>query len=179
MTRSCKAPLAFIAIVAAGLLGWTARAQAPFDKLQRDQARAMLKDVHDALKKNYFDPNFRGVDIEGHGPLPTQAAASEAYAEAVEDSIWEYADSFDAVLALVEFAGVIAADNLAGEALREIGPIASERDAFAQIIALANAGQWLNQHAMDDWITRRKEAFGPSGLRPGGEGRGFESSLLN
>lgn len=64
MTRSCKAPLAFAAIVAAGLLCWTARAQAPFDKLQRDQARAMLKDVHDALKKNYFDPDFRGVDIE-------------------------------------------------------------------------------------------------------------------
>lgn len=62
MTRSCKAPLAFAAIVAAGLLCWTARAQAPFDKLQRDQARAMLKDVHDALKKNYFDPDFRGVD---------------------------------------------------------------------------------------------------------------------
>ena len=113
---------------------------------------------------------FRGVDIQGHGLLPTQAAASEAYNEAVEDSIWEDADSIDAVLALVEFAGVIAADNLAGEVLREPAG-ASERDAFAQLIALANAGQWLNQHAMDAWIKRRKEAFGPSGMRSsdGGE----------
>jgi hypothetical protein len=36
----------------------------PDMNLQRQHGLAMLKAVKDDLKKNYYDPNFRGVDIE-------------------------------------------------------------------------------------------------------------------
>lgn len=32
--------------------------------IQRGQAEAMLADVHDALKKNYYDPTYHGLDID-------------------------------------------------------------------------------------------------------------------
>lgn len=31
----------------------------------RDRGRMMLKAIKDSLKKHYYDPNFRGIDIEG------------------------------------------------------------------------------------------------------------------
>src|SRR5262249_9795864 len=39
-------------------------AQNPFDNIQRDRARQMLKDVADAMRKHYYDPKYHGIDLE-------------------------------------------------------------------------------------------------------------------
>ena len=69
----------------------------------------------------------RGQDLEGAEPLLTQLEASERYQHAVDEWLWETPDTSDAVLALIEFAGVIAADKFAGEAMRDSGPVSDEK----------------------------------------------------
>jgi hypothetical protein len=71
-----------------------------------------------------------GGDLSGYGSRPTQRDADERYAAAVEDMIGEIPDSTDAALALVEFAGILAVDRLAGEVMRL--SVNDERDAFHQ-----------------------------------------------
>jgi C-terminal processing protease CtpA/Prc len=39
-------------------------AQVPFDSLQRERARQMLRDLRDAIEHHYYDPQFHGVDLE-------------------------------------------------------------------------------------------------------------------
>jgi C-terminal processing protease CtpA/Prc len=39
--------------------------QEKLEKIQRDRAYGMLEDVTRALKKNYYDPAYHGVDLEG------------------------------------------------------------------------------------------------------------------
>ena len=39
-------------------------AQNPFDNIQEDRVRQMVKDVGDAMRKHYYDPKFHGVDLE-------------------------------------------------------------------------------------------------------------------
>jgi hypothetical protein len=107
---------------------------------------------------------FRGGDLEGHGPLHTSLKASEQYQLAIEEWLWEPAETANATLALVEFAGVIAADKLLGEVLREGRPVSDERDAFHQTIALAAVSGRLNEHSMKEWLDRRQAAYGPSGM---------------
>ncbi len=51
-------------IIAAGLLRLPASAQTPFDNLQRDRARQMLRDVRDAIEHHYYDPQYHGIDME-------------------------------------------------------------------------------------------------------------------
>jgi C-terminal processing protease CtpA/Prc len=49
------------------IAGWAlaqAAAQNPFDNLQKDRARQMLKDLADGVRKHYYDPKFHGVDLE-------------------------------------------------------------------------------------------------------------------
>jgi hypothetical protein len=75
-------------------------------------------------------------------------------------------DTMDAVLALTEFVGVIAADKLVGEALRESGPVSDERDALHQIIAISAIGEWLNCLAQREWLDRREAVYGPGGMAP-------------
>ena len=81
---------------------------------------------------------FAGGDLPGHGPLLTELDADKQYQAEIEEWLFESPVSTDAVLALVELAGVIAADRLVGEVTR--GPVNDERDAFHQVIALASAG---------------------------------------
>src|SRR5215208_3911464 len=70
------------------------------------------------------DAAFRGSDIEGAEPLVTQLEASERYQEAVAEWVLgETPETAAAVQALVEFVGVVAADKLVGEALREPAPV--------------------------------------------------------
>jgi hypothetical protein len=41
-------------------------------------------------------------------------------------------------------------------------------DAFHQVMALANAGAWLNDRAMAEWLEKRRAAYGPGGMpKPG------------
>lgn len=113
---------------------------------------------------------FRGEDLPGAEPLLTQAEASERYKLAVDEWVYESPSTIDAVLALIEFAGVVAADKLVGEVLRESGPVSDEKDALHQTIALSAAAEWINNLATHEWLDRRRAAYGPSGMpRKGGE----------
>jgi C-terminal processing protease CtpA/Prc len=57
--------LAIGGIIASGLLYVpAASAQAPFDSLQRERARQMLRDLEDAMEHHYYDPKYHGVDME-------------------------------------------------------------------------------------------------------------------
>jgi C-terminal processing protease CtpA/Prc len=55
---------AFSGIICAVLLCAAASAQVPFDNYQRERARQMLRDVRDAIKHNYYDPQYHGIDLE-------------------------------------------------------------------------------------------------------------------
>jgi hypothetical protein len=111
---------------------------------------------------------FRGEDLPGAEPILSRLEASERYQEAVAEWVFEPPASTDAVLALVEFAGVVAADKLVGEAVRESGPC-DEKDALHQVIALNAVGEWLQQVSTHEWLDRRREAYGPTGMpRKGG-----------
>jgi len=56
--------LAVGCIIAAGLLRLPASAQVQFDGIQRERARQMLRDLHDAMEHHYYDPQYHGVDME-------------------------------------------------------------------------------------------------------------------
>lgn len=51
-------------LMAALLLPIALPAQVQFDNLQRDRARQMLRDLHDALQHHYYDPQFHGIDLD-------------------------------------------------------------------------------------------------------------------
>ena len=59
--------------------------------------------------------DHRGGDLPDHGPLSTEKDADDRYQAAADGCVIEAADSTDAALALVHFAGVLAADRLIGE----------------------------------------------------------------
>jgi C-terminal processing protease CtpA/Prc len=56
--------LAVGVIIGAGLLRLPAPAQVQFDGIQRERARQMLRDLHDALEHHYYDPTYHGIDME-------------------------------------------------------------------------------------------------------------------
>jgi C-terminal processing protease CtpA/Prc len=56
--------LAVGVIIGAGLLRLRAPAQVQFDGIQRERARRMLRDLHDALEHHYYDPTYHGIDME-------------------------------------------------------------------------------------------------------------------
>jgi hypothetical protein len=41
-----------------------AQQQRQISSYERELAEAMLSKVHDALKTNYYDPSFQGIDID-------------------------------------------------------------------------------------------------------------------
>src|SRR5947208_2393698 len=100
----------------------------------------------------------QGGDLSGYGSRPTQRDADERYAAAVEDMIGETPDSTEAALALVEFAGILAADRFVGTITNE--PINDERDAYHQSRALADVARWINSRLYDELVEqeRRKKA---------------------
>ena len=46
------------------LAGLTVSAQTISIDRERNRGRLMLKEIKDDLKRNYYDPTFRGIDIE-------------------------------------------------------------------------------------------------------------------
>jgi len=104
---------------------------------------------------------FRGGDLPDHGRRPTQPEADERYNAAVEDCIVEAPDSADAVLALVHFAGILAADRLIGEVTQQ--PVNEERDAYHQALALANVAGWLNRLALNELAEQQRAKLGKGG----------------
>jgi hypothetical protein len=91
-----------------------------------------------------------GGDLADHGRLPTLSEVSERYEAELQEWFWDTPLSAIAALALTSFAGILAADQLVGEVMLEPG--SSEKDAFAQIIALANLAGWLNKCAMAEYV---------------------------
>jgi C-terminal processing protease CtpA/Prc len=64
---SCALASGAVFIGAHGLIGqqaWQPVLAQPDLNFQRERGRAMLKTIKDDLKKNYYDPGFRGMDIE-------------------------------------------------------------------------------------------------------------------
>jgi hypothetical protein len=91
--------------------------------------------------------SFAGKTID-HGLLPTRR-----YRRAVDEWVRKAPESAHAVLALVEFAGALAADRLTSEVLRDTLPSA-EMDAADQAVALTAVAEWLNSRALGeraDW----------------------------
>ena len=107
---------------------------------------------------------FRGEDLPDAEPLITELEAGERYERAITKWINEPPASGDAVLALIELVGVIAADHLAGEAMREAAPVSEETDAYHQVLAVAAIGEWVNQIVTRQWLDRRTAVYGPTGL---------------
>jgi C-terminal processing protease CtpA/Prc len=56
---ACAAALLLAAIPCASLLS-----QQKMDDLNRDRARAILRDAYDNVKKHYYDPKFHGLDLD-------------------------------------------------------------------------------------------------------------------
>ena len=75
----------------------------------------------------------------------------------------EAADSADAALALVHFAGVLAADRLIGEVTLE--PVNDEWDAYHQARALANVAGWINKLAINEFVEQQLAKRGGGDLR--------------
>jgi len=51
-------------ILTAGTCRRSSGQQQKLDDNQRERAVIMLQDVHDAVKKNYYDPNYHGLDVD-------------------------------------------------------------------------------------------------------------------
>jgi hypothetical protein len=100
-----------------------------------------------------------GGDLSNHGRLPSERDAADQYTAAIEEWLWEAPASATAALALVEFAGVITADRLLGEVLRD-QILAEERDAFYQTVALSTVVQWLNKLALNELVERSRDGKG-------------------
>jgi hypothetical protein len=89
---------------------------------------------------------FAGRTVD-HGLLPTRR-----YRRAVDEWVRKPPESAHAALALVEFAGALAADRLSA-VLRDTLPSA-EMDAADQAVALTAVAEWLNRPALGeraDW----------------------------
>lgn len=54
----------FLALVLLLALAGVSASQQKMDSFSADYARAILRDAHDAVKRNYYDPNYHGVDID-------------------------------------------------------------------------------------------------------------------
>lgn len=67
--KTCHPPLTLVAVLIVGLCLIAPQAlqsalAQPDLNFQRERGRAMLRTIKDDLKKNYYDPNFRGMDVE-------------------------------------------------------------------------------------------------------------------
>jgi hypothetical protein len=69
-----------------------------------------------------------------------------------------------AALAFAEFAGVITADRVVGEALLRDQVVSEERDAFYQTVVIATVAQWINKQALHELVD--KERAGKGEARP-------------
>lgn len=43
-----------------------ASAQSSYDNIEKGRSRTMLSSIRDEIRKNYYDPTFRGIDIDAH-----------------------------------------------------------------------------------------------------------------
>ena len=146
---------------------------AQYPKLNDPHVAEIYRAIALRFHARYLDARrnaeHRGGDLQGYGALPTQCETDERYQAEADGCVIEAADSADAALALVSFAGVIATDRLTGEVMEE--PVNDERDAYHQSVALANAAGWINKIAIDEAVEREREARrGPVAVPPNDNG---------
>jgi hypothetical protein len=98
--------------------------------------------------------SFAGKTID-HGLLPTRR-----YRRAVDEWVRKPPESAHAALALVEFAGALAADRLSA-VLRDTLPSA-ETDAADQAVALTAVAEWLNKRALGERTDWQRQAAPPA-----------------
>jgi Holliday junction resolvasome RuvABC endonuclease subunit len=55
--------LAVVGLFIVGLAPQSLHAQS-FDRIERERALSMLSTIKDQLKKNYYDPSIRGMDVD-------------------------------------------------------------------------------------------------------------------
>ena len=141
------------------------------DRHAADIYRAIALRFHLPYVDMRHSAEHYGADLTAaHGRRPTEAQASDQYTDAIDEWLWEPAQSATAALALVEFAGVITADRFLGEVLRD-QVMGQERDAFYQTVALSNAAEWINRLALKELVLRSKEARrGPVAVPPSDNG---------
>ena len=89
----------FVAILGClSLCAALAEAQAPqLDKTERDRAKQMLRDIERAVKDNYYDRTFHGVDLAAHfeaarGKIDTAVSVGHAYA-VIAQALIDFDDS--------------------------------------------------------------------------------------
>jgi hypothetical protein len=99
--------------------------------------------------------SFAGKTVD-HGLLPTRR-----YRRAVDEWVRKPPESAHAALALVEFAGALAADRLTSDVLRETLPSA-ETDAADQAVALTAVAEWLNRRALGERTDWQRQAAPPA-----------------
>ena len=89
MKKAVVYPTALGIVLGMGI-GLGARAQQQkIERRQREQTESMLSDIHSALKKDYYDPTFHGIDVD---------ARYKTYEDRVKNSE-TLADAFLAVAA--------------------------------------------------------------------------------
>src|ERR1700752_599314 len=67
MSRGTRAAIKFITVTFVVLAVFSPKTIAQAQKVEakdRDRGQVMLSSIKDSLKKNYYDPNFRGMDLE-------------------------------------------------------------------------------------------------------------------
>jgi hypothetical protein len=113
-----------------------------------------------------------GGDVSGR-EVPRLRETHERYREAVDEYVHEPPETAQAALALVEFAGVLAADQLLGEILREP---TGEKDVFAQTVALAGAADWINRVCYRELAERASKPRVVVDNGDGGDGGGGDAA---
>lgn len=81
----------FAASLLLGLALITARVAAAqeLNRIDRERTLAMLNNLHNELKKHYFDPDFRGLDMEGRFQLAAEKIRqAKSLAQAVSEVAW-------------------------------------------------------------------------------------------
>ena len=97
LRRISTAALCSLILLVYPSLAALARQNSKIGPLEHDRAVAMMEMLHDALKKNYYDPTFHGVDMEARykvylekvktaPTLATALRAIAAYLVALDDS---------------------------------------------------------------------------------------------
>src|ERR1700730_9864092 len=61
-TFRCALAAMFVLLIQGALL--FSNGQQPLSKFDIDRGRVMLRTIKDDLKKNYYDPNYHGMDVE-------------------------------------------------------------------------------------------------------------------
>jgi C-terminal processing protease CtpA/Prc len=96
VTRFPRLAALLTSALMAALLCASARAQS-LSTLDRDRGRAMLETLRDDIRKNYYDPAFRGIDLDEHfrtaeEKIRQATSLSQVYA-IVEQALMDFDDS--------------------------------------------------------------------------------------